>query len=272
MKKIRLNIAIIAISVCMTCGAAHAMFVDNFESYGNPGDAFPTAAAKSNGWYAGVSGTSEVRLSGSGGTSPSNVLGSPFGDAGSVCAYTYRPNGQPQANLVNYFADNEALGVTGSVGYNLTGSGIGFQWDGYFTHSHNPTWRLYDSAGNVAVELMIRFNRYLRINGTDIEEIFVGETAGVYNWVQFKVANIDIDNGTFDLDLLRWINGESPVSLYSQTGVSFQNNVTDLAQWWSYNNAGTATCRTYTDNFIITPEPATLALLGIGGLLIRKRK
>ncbi len=252
---IKLTIIAIALS-CLTAGIAHG-FQDNFESYGSPGDAFPTAEAKLKGWHATFTGEGKTKISGTGGAAPSNIAGSPFGEASSYCVYTHKPTDQ-SATLNNYFADNSTLGVTGSLGYNLTGSGIEIKWDGYFTHSHNPTWRIYDSAGIVAIEVMMRFNRQIRINGVDMGEVLAGAVSGTYYWMQFQVTNINVDTNTFDFSLLNWIDDQTPpVSLYSQTGVSFKTGVTDLARWFSFNNAAAA-AMTYTDNFEVVP-PARIA-------------
>jgi hypothetical protein len=59
-----------------------------------------------------------------------------------------------------------------------------------------------------------------------------------------------------------------PWANYSISGVAPAGTVTVRAALASWGEGGTARF----DNAVLTPEPATLAILGLGGLLLRRRK
>lgn len=112
-----------------------------------------------------------------------------------------------------------------------------------------------------------------------------------FNFASGKVGNIKILIGNPGSDVYTFENGTDTTSIYSLTGLVDQNLSTNIDGSWSqatfqfqalgtttrvgvYNAPFSGTWSTNVDDVSVTlvPEPAALILLGLGGLLLRKRR
>jgi hypothetical protein len=88
------------------------------------------------------------------------------------------------------------------------------------------------------------------------------------------LGHIGVDMFAPDWSNWWWGGGASVASATANdwTKFSFQITVTQPAQWNFIVKGYAGTANFLVDDVRVTPEPATLALLSLGGLLLRKRK
>jgi hypothetical protein len=269
MEKIKVLMAVAAITACLTAGVVQAapMFADNFEGYSL---GTISTVGNENGWYAtNITDTKYVDV----------VTGnSPFGQDGDSQRVQIGRTGSIDSNqprLHNYFADNAGLGVTGSVGSNLTGSGVAVSWDALITsYNQQPKWEIFNNAGVAVIDFQVRYNtKQLRyFDGTTQVDVTTGYQFVDNVWYHFEISNIDVENGKWDLNIFAWdAQSGTGIKVVSLSDLGFYSGSTSLNHFRMHSHSQSAH-NLYIDNFQVVPEPCTLALIGLGGLLIRKKK
>lgn len=188
--------------------------------------------------------------------------------------------GDSVPRLINYFSNRitgSSTSVTGSLGGNLTGSGISFSFDINSRFLQNQRVEFYSNTGQRAFGLEKRFDTPLRYFADTTVILDTSEWAFQNNtWYRFSFDNVDIDAGTWDFTVSRWnTSTESFDATISRTGLAFENAVSNLGEMHIYHNAEGTNGGTNIDNFSVIPEPATIGLLfglGIFGFILWRRR
>ncbi len=185
------------------------------------------------------------------------------GDEGQAIAAVRNSGGTAIPSLFNYFtnrgglpnAGEAAADVTGSLGYSLTekGAGIAFDTMAESSLSGQPLFRFFDRSGEEVFKLNMRSDGALFINGEEVE-------TGTFNaneWYRFEITHLDFSNATFDINILRWNEG-NPLSVYAATEIPFMVPASELDSFRFSANSPSAHVH-YLDNFKITsPRPGEL--------------
>ena len=121
-------------------------------------------------------------------------------------------------------------------------------------------------------------------NGGTVESevLYIGRTAGTYNMAGGLLLLNDDDSapggsgvlampplGGYDYGTLNYSGGTIEIN---QEDWSAATGLDILSQSWFNDLSGGASVVWNGDNTTITPEPATMCLLGLGGLLIRRKR
>lgn len=121
-----------------------------------------------------------------------------------------------------------------------------------------------DPGAKIAFDIMVDGSSFPAGVATWYQFYFVGNSDGAAGWTQTQVVNgwHNADDAT----LMTW-HVDQPLS-----ALGWQPGDTWFQLWTGTNSDGAAPVNFYLDNVMITPEPATLALLGFGVLALRRRK
>ncbi len=234
------------------------VFADSFVGYGTfHGAQIIDGGALNSGWYV------STRAAGQNDAVLDTVYHSPFdfSTGGSESVFlTRKIAGGGVPRLCNYFADNSSIGVTGSVGYNLSGEGVGLSWD-FFSNklsSSQPQWQIYGSNGAIAIEFQIRWDTLMLRYYDGSSTVEQGHSFAQNNWYRFEIENVDFVNGTWDMDVFKFNSSTGAENVLSAQNIGFRNAVSDLAYWRVGANTSNLDTRIFIDNFQVTAgsEPA----------------
>lgn len=268
MKKMFLILALVLVGVA-SIGQA-ALFTEGFEGYAADSYFAEPGTGPVNGWY-----TPEVHyvyqywaLHVKAVAANSAWGGSP----GSKYAELWGWNDIPY--LMNYFNTFSVGGnsYAGSIGHDLTGSGIGFKWDAYSNPSSTMSFIVNDQASYSPISVELGSSGLI-IGGVNKGGL---EALGLTNddrFRRYELLNVSVAAQTFDFKISEWDTATSSfVQKYSTTGLGFARaNVTSLTSFTAYIGTPGYTFVAL-DNFQVVPEPATLATLFLGSMLIFRKK
>jgi hypothetical protein len=196
---------------------------------------------------------------------------SPFGTGSQALALVKvsTPGNQTQPYVTNYFSDTNKSGVdiTGSLNGNLTGNGYSFAWDFYTTNlTTNTLFALYDLSGHAAIQLQARFNGLFGYYQNGARTDTANVVFSTNTWYRIEVSNVDVGNGTWDVDIYEWADGASSATkVISLAGLDFNIDTTELASL-RISNSSTLEYgyQVYIDNVSISQVPEASALLWAG--------
>lgn len=121
-----------------------------------------------------------------------------------------------------------------------------------------------DPGARVVFDIMVDGSSFPAGAATWYQFYFVGNSDGAAGWTQTQV--VDGWHNADDPTLLTW-HVDKPFS-----ALGWQPGDTWFQLWTGTNSDGAAPVNFYLDNVMLTPEPATLALLGFGALALQRRK
>lgn len=120
-----------------------------------------------------------------------------------------------------------------------------------------------DPQARIAFDIMVDGNSFPQGVATWYQFWVVGNSDGLAGWTQSQILGDwhDADDPT----LKTWHVDKA----FSELG--WQPGDTWFQLWTGTNSDGAAPVNFYLDNVMVTPEPATLLLLSLGGLILRRR-
>ena len=184
-----------------------------------------------------------------------------------------------------------------AAGSTLIGQG---GWVGYPNESWNTDANVVNAQSHSGGNSMMVHSGGPSGYGTDIVRVgnadwilkcrytdpFVGDNDGIYIQLNGTAGKATIGAGSADIIRDQWVLFEVDLNLDTRTGEGFYNGVslgtfTDYGDpdnhaiaafdIWTYGGFTDAN-PVYYDDFSITPEPATMALLCMGGLALLRRR
>jgi hypothetical protein len=143
-------------------------------------------------------------------------------------------------------------------GYTLSGGGNSIL---YIQNTSSP---VIDGVSGI-YDLMLGDNSQLFFRGGSVQMIDVGDNA----LIELTGGQINVINGYYFFPA-----DSSHITVYCQSGWTYQNGY--LSGLWQDNTAFNIKLVTKSgsdifSNMTVIPEPATMLLLGIGGLLLKRR-
>ena len=178
---------------------------------------------------------------------------------------------------------------TGDEGWSVTGDVHGFQWQSNIGNPPGSILGIDDATGSTwgfVAPAKFLGDKESAYSGTLSYDIKISDSDGLYPW---KYQDVGLTGGGISI---YWYESSSPdVGVWTSRNISL-----DPAEWWKSDNTNPTVAEmkqvlggltelyiraeyktgddyAYLDNVVLTPEPATICLLGLGVLsLLRKKK
>lgn len=121
-----------------------------------------------------------------------------------------------------------------------------------------------DPAAKLSFDIMVDGGSFPAGAETWYQLIIVGNSDGAAGWTQTQLTD-------------SWHNADD-ATLYTQhfdlpfATVGWEPGDSWFQLWLGTNSADEVPVNYYLDNVVLIPEPATMVLLGLGGLILRRRK
>lgn len=156
------------------------------------------------------------------------------------------------------FSQQATSAMTVEFDFNLVGDALNPSYPYNMLSLYMQSASTYTGWTGEPISLDFRGNGWVRAYGST--QAWMNSEFARDQWVHVKL-DIDFAAQKYDITL-----GNAP----KESGFAFASATTGLGNLIFYAGAGDTTY--YLDNVVVTPEPVSLALLGIGALILRARR